>query len=217
MSVAGDRRRTFGRGGTGSGWTAGQRETTRSNARGRLAAARMDDPSVEEARAMIQDQWCWWCDRGPFRALVQHIRVHGISGTRLRRLAFVNKGTPLVSEALRESMRLRPQVTSGIALDAARVGLATARAAGRRQRVFSEAGRAANTQKLLDYNAAHPEQRQKAGQAAAAKSRQPHPCPVCGVILPRSTPRTCSPACRREVRSRTMRAVRERQLEAIDP
>lgn len=36
-----------------------------------------------------------------------------------------------------------------------------------------------------------------------AYRRKPHPCSACGKVIPKATPITCSPECRREIRRRT--------------
>ncbi len=47
-------------------------------------------------------------------------------------------------------------------------------------------------------------QRQSAGRARGAQTRQPHPCTAgCGTIIPTKHPLTCSPECRRKVRQET--------------
>jgi hypothetical protein len=52
------------------------------------------------------------------------------------------------------------------------------------------------------------EQRRAAGMKRAEAARIPHYCTAgCGTLLPKATPKTCSPECRRIVRQRTARVV----------
>jgi hypothetical protein len=202
---AANERRTFGRAGTGAGWTAGQRDSTRSNAKGKVESPRLDDPTVSDVRDMLASQWCWWCGRGPWRSLSGHtFHAHGITAARIRELGFLLKGVSTVSVELREALALRPQTINSVGLRAANASPLRSRAG----RVLSEAGRIANAAKLAPYQT--PEQRAVALRRSNEVTRRPHKCPVCGIELPRATPITCSPECRREVRRRTMQAVRTR-------
>ncbi len=53
------------------------------------------------------------------------------------------------------------------------------------------------------------ELRVRAARISAERKRKPHPCTWCGKLLPRATPKTCSPECRREVRRATARRTAE--------
>ncbi len=158
-----------------------------------VKVASLHDPTPGALRECIKNQHCWWCDRDGFKSLAGHTsRAHSITADDLRRMAVLFKHIPTCSIELSEEMRSRPQTTDNIPklLSATKVN----------KRIMSEAGKASCRERLDKSRS--PEQRKKAGQASALKTRKPHPCPACGKILPTSYPITCSPACRKVIRQR---------------
>lgn len=158
---------------------------------------------------MIETQWCWWCGRGPWRALPIHTwQAHGITSDDIRRMGGLFKGTPTISATLSDTFRIRT-------LNAGSPGLVKANAAPypRKKRVMSEAGAKANAARLAAYAKEHPEQHSQAARRAAELSRKPHPCSACGKEIPTAAPITCSPECRREIRVRTARRVSEQRYQ----
>jgi len=177
-------------------WTHGQRDATlrihRLNKKG--PPARLDDPTVEQLRECIRDGYCWWCDSGPWKVLAGHTsKAHGITAAELRRLAYLYKDTSICSPEHRYACTQRPQTIHLSPKFVRKAGV---------PRVLSERGRIEATARLIAVS--NDDQRRKAGQKAARKTRKPHPCPVCGTMLPTAHPITCSPECRKVVRQRTM-------------
>ncbi len=188
-------------------WTHGERDSTRHNRKRSLPLARLDDPSADELRECIEEQRCWWCGREGFAILANHTnQAHGISAARLRELACLFKHTPICSPVLSQVWAQRPSAAENIKR-AQQVPRA-------KKHVLSAAGLAAQRQRLREHwnrigVAAAQAQRKSAGavMAARAASRRAR-CTNCGGQTPPQR-KTCSAACRLEVRRRTALAVND--------
>jgi len=154
---------------------------------------KLSDPSVEVLRDCIKDGYCWWCDSSPWKMLAGHTsKAHGITATDLRRLAYLYKDTSICSPEHSYACTQRPQTLHPSPKLVRKAGGTCA---------LSERARKEHTERLMAM--ATPEQRQRAGQKAAEKTRKPHHCPGCGTLLPTAHPITCSSKCRKIVRQRT--------------
>ena len=156
---------------------------------------------------MIETQVCWWCGRGPFVSLVSHTwAAHGVYARDLRRLARLLKNVPTVSDELRAIRRSLPQVKT----------LAPRRDHPMAPREYSEAGLIVVKRTLWErfdqMSEADRHDWHAAGGRAVGKSRQrPHPCVVCGEIVPTTKPKTCSSVCRSAAKARAASiSMRER-------
>jgi len=161
---------------------------------------RADDPTQEEMRQCMKEGHCWWCDTGGWIALAIHTyHAHGISADDMRELALVTKCTPTCIPSYSRTLSLRPCNERN---------LLRAQAAPRaKHHSLSTAGLMTARENLA--KASGPEQRRRASIISAEKHRKPHPCPVCGKMLPTSTPIPCSPECRKVVRQRTALITKE--------
>ena len=189
-------------------WTTGQKTPTlvEHHVSALSKPARLGNPDAETLCQAIKDGYCWWCDSYNWKCLAQHTQAaHGISAADIRTLAVLVKKASICSESHAEFCRQRN-------LQGLREGtrsLPTHPNGRRGPHHYSAAGwliREPITARFLEAAAAV---RAGAGGIQGLKSRKPHPCPVCDVVLPSATPITCSPACRRVVRQRTARRVVE--------
>lgn len=175
-------------------------------------AGRVLPPSVEATRRAVMAGICPFCARGPFQVLASHTqKVHGVDRFELRELADLTYSTSLLDERTRQqfSARAKARFATG-------VGLPTSSGVGKKRRL-SPAGKRIHAEKLLRFaEELGPErlsrQRTAAARYGAAIRRKPHPCPVCGTVLPTAHPITCSPACRRVIRVRTARTSAEKRV-----
>lgn len=161
---------------------------------------RADDPTPEKMRECLKEGYCWWCNTGGWTMLAGHTsRIHGISAEDMRELALVSKNYPTCTPSYSYILSLRPQNIPN---------LLKAQAAPRaKHHTYGTAGLISAREKIAKISG--PEQRSRAGLKAAEKTRKPHPCPACGKILPTSTPKTCSPECRKVIRQRTALITKE--------
>lgn len=168
-------------------------------------------PTPEAVRAAIEACLCPFCGRGPFKVLALHVsQRHGIDRYELRDLAGLPKNSsvcsPEYSEVHRELLvgrgGIRPKTSPG----------------NRRPQQFSRAGREAKRRvgQALGKRERTPADREVAkanGAKRGAQLRKPRqPCAVCGGEIPfvpsKTQTKTCSPACRTELKSRNMSAAR---------
>lgn len=153
------------------------------------------DPTPEELRECIEQGYCWWCSRNGWRRLAQHTAMaHGIYAKDIRELAVLLKRAPTCTKEeseimsdrtlrlLGEGKRKIPDWHLGIGVEHkySRAGLESLRAKMPIMRAS-----------LTD------EVRKRATQKAIEKTSKPHPCPVCGRIIPRAKPICCSLECRK--------------------
>ena len=136
------------------------------------------DPSPEIIRAYIEQQQCWICGKGGWRALSQHlVKKHGLPASQVREMAYMLKRERLISPELSEFIskdalrrfgdkkytkkkgeKMTPKIMSRKATDILR------------QRVTEIRPLAAISQR---------------------KRRGPHPCPLCGRVIETSRPLYC--------------------------
>lgn len=175
-------------------WTYGQRDSTlRSHRLAQQRDVKLDNPSAEELRECIRDQWCWWCGKGGWRVLAGHTsRAHGITAMELRDMARLFKHDSICDEDHSDRCRMNPQALHPPPTFRPRYN-------GGRQ--YSTAGLESQRQRLDAVRS--PQQAREASLRSAEIHRRPHPCPVCGTIVPQAHPKTCSPECRRVIRRLT--------------
>lgn len=156
--------------------------------------AKGTDPSPEYMRECIRDGFCPWCDTGTWKALPIHTwHAHGISAANIRDIALIYKheATCVAETSLGMKRRMEAQLASG------ERSLPDSRRNAGTKHHFTKAGREyQDTVRTAVLEASrNPEQQRAAAEASARVNSQPHPCPVCGKVIPRATPITCSPAC----------------------
>lgn len=183
-------------------WTHAQRDSTLRNHRlQRKRATRLGDPAGQELLEYLKDGFCWWCQTGPWKMLAGHTsHTHGVTAADIRRIAGLFKHTSICSPEHSLACSYRAQCQN---LSPNFVSVKG------HKKVLSEAGRISQVQRLL--LGSSPEQRLRASHIAALKHRKPHPCPVCGVIVPTSSRKTCSPECRKIIRQETASKVCEKR------
>lgn len=153
-------------------------------------------PTKEELRKCIEQGYCWWCQRGGWRRLGQHTAMaHQSYAADLREMAVLLKKvptcTPNESAVLRER-RLALLAQGKVTIPDWRLGLGV-------PHEYSEAGRASQREHARHMRKSlTPEVVRRSLEASAEATRKPHPCPVCGTIVPRSTPICCSTECRKK-------------------
>lgn len=153
-------------------------------------------PSKEELRQCIEQGYCWWCQRGGWRRLAQHTAMsHRIYADDVRRIAIMLKRKPtcvkeeseVMSDNRRRAMALGHakapdwRLAQGIKHEYSEAGLAHQRELARHMRDFIT-----------------PEVRERCSEAITRALSKPHPCPVCGTIIPHSKPICCSEECRKQ-------------------
>jgi predicted nucleic acid-binding Zn ribbon protein len=158
-----------------------------------------DDPTPERLRNAIEDGKCPWCGKNSLRRLAGHTwKVHGIYADDIRKMAIMLKHAPTCTKEESESLsilRLR-------LLREGRAKLPIAQNTGRKMQ-YSEAGLIGmrNKQKHM-IESITPEIARRAIEKAVEKTSKPHPCPVCGKIIPRAHPICCSKECRKKRQQR---------------
>lgn len=148
---------------------------------------RLGNPSQEEMRECISSQWCWWCDKGPWRNLAAHTsKAHGILAADIREMAHLIKRAVICSpehsftcavhlqHLLEKGQLERP---GGESVPHVLSTRGRERSSEQGKKMLSDS-RFINGAKLQHENA-----------------RKPHPCPVCGEIIPSAMPRCCSEKC----------------------
>jgi len=151
-------------------------------------------PTREELLWCIEQGYCWWCQRGGFQRLGHHTAMaHQVYAKDLRELAILLKTAPTCvaeeSATLRER-RLELLRQGRVRIPDWRLGIGV-------PHEYSEAGMIsmrANQQHMIE--SVHPARRAEIAKKAGQVQRKPHPCPVCGTIIPRAKPICCSPECR---------------------
>jgi predicted nucleic acid-binding Zn ribbon protein len=159
---------------------------------------------------------CPFCDRGPFKVLAGHTaRTHGVDRLELRVLAGLTYSASILDDDTREefSARAKARLAAGAAPPPGAHGN-TRRLSPAGKRIATDRLRRLAEQLGPDGLA---KQRAAAARRHAELSRKPHPCPVCGTMLPTAHPMTCSPRCRRVIRVRTARASATKRLEWRTP
>lgn len=150
--------------------------------------------SPELLRQYINEGSCPWCGKGGFKIVSLHTNhVHGISAYLLREMA----------ELFRYSPTCTPEISKKRSnLSHNKINVLQAQKAIKTGKYnMSKAGKKSAAQRLAKVRSA--EQRERASLAAKLKFSKPHPCPVCGIIIPKATPITCSTKCRLVVRQLT--------------
>lgn len=162
-------------------------------------------PGVERARWCIENGVCPFCGRQGFRVLAGHTaKIHGVDGRQLRDLAELTYSTSICAPDVREACAERARGSEH------RLGRAGGKGTRRQLSVAAKADMMRRIEAIHN-RSDFTDIRQRASLASGRSRRKPHPCPICGTMLPRSTPKTCSPECRLEVRRRTGRAVLQRR------
>lgn len=171
-------------------WVRGASTVERRNAA--LEAkrnVRTDDPNQEELRQCIKDNWCWWCDSGPWVNLGRHINYcAGYTAREVKDMAGMYYVEPLCSDEFSHRCK-ENTIKRGFIPDPpqkpCKKNLSNKFKIEARKRILANS---------------NDEQRREANKKAAAKNRKPHECPVCGSIVPTAARRTCSDECRRKIR-----------------
>jgi hypothetical protein len=193
----------------GAGTGQGQRRpgtSTRSHPLRTGASGRVFPDSVAATRRAVMAGICPFCGRGPFLVVAGHTQTtHGVDRFELRERADLTYSTSILDASTREevSSRAKARLAAGVPLPTNSGTAKTRRLSPACRRIASE--------KLLRFAEligpeAIAQQRIEAARRHGEMSRKPHPCPVCGAVLPKSTPVTCSQTCRRIIRVRTARA-----------
>jgi predicted nucleic acid-binding Zn ribbon protein len=171
------------------------RESLKESQVGRLGL-----PSLDEAMLMIKTQTCWWCGRNGFQSLGIHTStIHNITAKQIREMAGLFKHTPTCSPK-----------NSAMCRDRNLLGLANGTRNIPKQKsgykiVFSSAGRKQQDEiktAILLANSGN-EQRAKASRKSAEKRAKPHPCHICGKVIPKGWRKTCSTECRKTAQKLT--------------
>lgn len=167
---------------------------------------RNDDPPLKILRNCIKQGYCWWCGKHGWRRLAQHTAMaHGIYAKDIRELAVLLKRAPTCTKEeseimsdrtlklLGEGKRKIPDWHLGIGVihEYSEAGLLSARKHAEYMRDF------VNSHNMTE------EVRRKAIVALIKVTSRPHPCSVCGKIIPRAKPICCSPECLRKRKQET--------------
>jgi hypothetical protein len=167
-------------------------------------AEAVHSPSPEAIRACIGAQECPFCGRGPFKLLAQHTRwSHGIGTRDLRDMAGLNYTVSICSPEHSQKLSERSHITDPDRREARirMLALARKRGGGYHQSPASRKMLAERMNRIRPL-AFTPESLEK----RTAQRRKPHPCPVCGTVVPTSQPICCSDECRSKNRSRAARS-----------
>ncbi len=149
---------------------------------------RLDNPSREEMRECIKDQWCWWCDKGPWKNLAAHTsKAHFIMAADIRELAYLFKTAVICSPEHSLVASIHFKKLEGMGLLNRRPGQAA------RPHILSTAGHDAVVA-LSKIQIRKPAFR-KAFTEQNELQKRPHLCGVCGTLIPTSKPIHCSPEC----------------------
>lgn len=156
-------------------------------------------PSREEMREYIKDQWCWWCDSGPWKCLSAHTsKAHGILGADIREFAYLFKRAVICSPEHSHAAGVRFDKLEKMGLLRRPCGKSGV------THVLGTAGRDAvvasskKTVRSLAFRKGFAEYNERA--------KRPHPCPGCGKMMPSSKPVCCSKECTKKA-SRWRRGV----------
>jgi len=152
------------------------------------------DPTKEELLECTRNQWCWWCDSGPWKSLSQHTsKAHGILASDIRELAHLFKHSVICSPEHSHASAIRFQHLLDTGQLKRMGGISV-------PHVLSTVGRERNSElgrKMLS------DSRFIDGAKAYHKDIQKsHPCPVCGKIIPLSRPLYCPDKCVEVARSK---------------
>ena len=135
----------------------------------------------ETIRAYIEQQQCWICGKGGWKALSQHlVKKHGIPASQVREMAYMFKRERLISIELSEV----------ISKDASRRF-----GNNRHYPVKGEPSKRLYSSKARDILRRRVNVIRPLGALAQVKRREPHSCPVCGTVIGTSRPIHCSPEC----------------------
>ncbi len=150
---------------------------------------RVGAPTKEEMRECIKNQWCWWCDSGPWKSLSQHTsHAHGIMAGEIRELAHLYKRAIICSpeqsqvsaihfQNLLESGKLvRPDLKGHVFTP--HFSSAGYEAVVEHAKISVKSPKFINGAKQYHEN-----------------SKCAHKCPACGIMIPTARPVHCSPEC----------------------
>lgn len=145
--------------------------------------------------AMVRAGVCPECKRGPFKVLANHtFGMHGITSRELRDRVGLTYVESICAPETRQRL-------SELAIERGTDHIGDARKRKTRR------GRSIAGRKIRKEEAAR---RTPARVLATERSRKTHPCAICGRRVPHGErPRTCSPDCAREARSRKAKARRK--------
>ena len=147
------------------------------------------DPTPEELRECIKQGYCWWCGKSGWRRLAQHTSMaHGIYADDIRNLAILIKHTPT---CIREESEIMSERTLQLLKEGKRK-LPDWRLGNLVKHKYSEAGLAHQREIARHMRGFLTEDSAK---KTGLKLRKPHPCPICGAIVPNSQRVCCSLEC----------------------
>lgn len=182
--------------------------------------------SPEVVRAHIEQQLCPWCGRGPFQVVALHIsQTHGIGKKELRDLAGLKSNDSICAPGyseVRKRLAVERDAISAVH-EAVREGRAVTNP---KHKVFTQAGLAAlresSRRQAARINAMPFNPGPKRGGAKRGEQlmKERGPCVICGEQVPREYPhkyKTCSPKCRRELKSKNMRELRKEKFWSGSP
>ena len=170
---------------------------------------RSGDPTAQVLRDCIEQGHCWWCNTGGWKRLAQHTAMaHQIYADDIREMAVLIRHTPT---CVREESEVMSDRTIRLIAEG-RKRLPDRSLANLVPHQYSEAGLASARSQarymregLTEANKLH------CAERTVEALSKPHPCPVCGTIIPHSTPVCCSPECRK-VRQNTGRVAADTRL-----
>jgi len=153
-----------------------------------------DDPPLDELRECIKQGYCWWCKTNGWKRLAQHTAMaHNIYADDIRKMAFMIKSAPTCIKEESEILSIRRLRL----LKEGKVKLPNGHLGGGKHE-YSEAGLKSLRDKMLIMRASLTEDvKKRSAQKAREIFSRPHPCPVCGKIIPRAKPICCSVECRK--------------------
>lgn len=155
------------------------------------------DPPIDKLREYIEIGYCWLCGKGDWRRLAKHMNRHGLIADDIREMAILRKGIPV---CIKEESELMSERTLSLLKEGKRkIPDWRLRKFGKVE--YSQAGLIGMRKNAKHMQLAITEEvRRKSIEASVAVTRKPHPCPVCGQMIPHSKPICCSPECRKKRR-----------------
>lgn len=140
------------------------------------------DETPENLRQYINQQTCWICGKGGWRALSQHlVKAHGLPAAEVREMAYMFKHERLISEELSEILSEAALTKFGKRRHIPLKGISQA------PRILSSKAKDIVKKKV---NIIRP-----LAAISQRKRRKPHQCKMCGKLIETSRPNYCSPEC----------------------
>lgn len=168
--------------------------TLRNHTLAQRRAIRSGNPTMEELLECIDSQWCWWCNSGPWICLSQHTsKAHGILASDIREMAHLIKRAVICSpeHSFACVVRLQHLLEKGQLERPKGESVPHVLSTRGREHSSEQGKKMLSDSRFINGAKLHHE-----------NAKKPHPCPICGKIIPAAQPVHCSEECTKAARSR---------------